>query len=63
MAEPMANTTGKTVAYTFAKEWTSNFSVQLHVITDRGQQIEGEIFQELSRLLGFHRLRTSLGQP
>lgn len=35
----------------------------LNVITDRGSQFEAELFQELSSLIGFHRLRTTAYHP
>ena len=35
----------------------------LYIITDRGSQFESEIFQELSSIIGFHRLRTSAYHP
>ena len=56
-ALPMVDITALTVAISFLTCWVSRFGVPLHVITDRGSQFESELFNELSKLLGFHRLR------
>ena len=39
--------------------WVSRFGVPLHVITDRGEHFEAELFSELSSIVGFHRIRTT----
>ena len=58
-AIPMENISALTVAISFLNVWVSRFGVPLHVVTDRGTQFESELFSELSKLLGFHRLRTT----
>ena len=62
-AIPMTNITASTVAISFIEAWVSRFGVPLHVISDRGSQFESELFQELSTLVGFHRLRTTAYHP
>lgn len=60
---PLADITAQTVAYSFVNVWISRFGVPLHVITDRGSQFESEMFEELSSVVGFHRLRTTAYHP
>ena len=58
-AVPMSST----VAVSFLNTWIARFGVPLYVVTDRGAQFESELFQELSSLTGFHRLRTTSYHP
>ena len=60
---PLSDITAQTIAKAFVDVWVSRFGVPLHVITDRGSQFESELFNELSNLLGFHRLRTTAYRP
>ena len=62
-AVPIADITAASIAIAFLNTWISRFGVPLHVITDRGSQFESELFQELSSLIGFHRLRTTAYHP
>ena len=62
-AQPLADITAQTVAQAFVSTWISRFGVPLHVITDRGSQFESEMFDELSSVVGFHRLRTTAYHP
>ena len=62
-AIPMSNISASTVAHSFISGWISRFGVPLHVITDRGTQFESELFNELSKVVGFHRLRTTAYHP
>lgn len=62
-AAPMTEITESTVATTFLNIWISRWGVPLHVVTDRGKQFESELFSELSKLVGFHRLRTTSYHP
>ena len=62
-AAPMIDTTAITVADTFFRTWICRYGVPLYVISDRGSQFESELFQELSELVGFHRLRTTAYHP
>ena len=59
----MTEITASAVAIAFVNVWISRFGVPLHVITDRGQQFESELFNELSKITGLHRLRTSAYHP
>ena len=62
-AQPLSDITARSVAQAFMVAWVSRFGVPLHVITDRGSQFESELFGELSKLIGFHRLRTTAYHP
>jgi cleavage and polyadenylation specificity factor subunit 1 len=62
-AAPLTDITAASVAAAFLNVWISRFGVPLHVITDRGSQFEAELFSELSKLVGFHRLRTTSYHP
>ena len=62
-AIPIADITTVTVAIAFLTGWVSRFGVPFYLITDRGAQFESELFQELSKLVGFCRLRTTSYRP
>ena len=61
--KPLADITAKSVTKAFIDAWISRFGVPLHVITDRGSQFESEMFDELSTVVGFNRLRTTAYHP
>jgi transposase InsO family protein len=63
VAVPIPDIRAETIADAFVSGWVSLFGVPLHVITDRGTQFESELFSHLSRILGFHRLRTTAYHP
>lgn len=60
---PLVDITAASIALGFFNCWISRFGVPLHVISDRGSQFESELFQELSSIVGFHRLRTTAYHP
>ena len=62
-AIPVPSITAHAVAYAFLSGWIARWSVPLYVLTDRGTQFESELFNELSHLVGFHRLRTTAFHP
>ena len=55
--------TAETIAATFTSAWFSRFGVPLYLSTDQGSQFESELFHELSKTLGFVRLRTTAYHP
>ena len=60
---PLTEISAKAVARAFVEIWISRFGVPLHIVTDRGTQFESELFAELSKIVGFHRLRTTSYHP
>ena len=62
-AETLSDITAQTVARAFFNVWISRFGVPLHLITDRGTQFESELFSNLSKIIGFLRLRTTSYHP
>lgn len=62
-ATPIPDMTAATVAATFLDARVSRFGVLLYVVTDRGAQFESDLFRELSRMIGFHRIRTTAYHP
>lgn len=62
-AAPISDIRADTVAFALFNTWISRFGVPLYIHTDRGSQFEAELFAELSKIIGFHRLRTSSYHP
>ena len=62
-AAPLTATTATEVAAAFMDTWISRFGVPLEVVTDRGAQFESDLFDNLTKLLGFRRLRTTAYHP
>ena len=60
---PLTEISAAVVAQAFIDIWISRFGVPLHIITDRGSQFESELFLYLSKVIGFHRLRTTAYHP
>ena len=55
--------TAEVVSQSFIATWFSRFGVPLFLTTDRGSQFESELFNEISKTLGFVRLRTTAYHP
>ena len=61
-AIPLVNQTATAVAEGLM-DWIARFGVPKYVVTDRGTQFESELFKEISKGLGFYRLRTTAYHP
>ena len=61
--QPLSDISASSISSAFINIWISRFGVPLNVITDRGAQFESELFSELSKIIGFHRLRTCAYRP
>ena len=62
-ATPLSEITSSSVASAFLDTWVSRFGVPLYIVTDRGSQFEAELFKDLAKFIGFHRLRTTSYHP
>lgn len=60
---PISEITAKFVSIAFVDLWISRFGAPLHFVTDKVNQFESELFTELSKIIGFHRLRTTAYHP
>lgn len=63
VAIPISNSTAETVAKAFFLNWISRFGISLKLTTDQGVQFESELFSELNRFLGTHKIRTTTYHP
>ncbi|KMQ86232.1 integrase core domain protein [Lasius niger] len=62
-AFPLKNFKARTVADIFVKQFVSRHGVPLEVHTDQGKCFESKIFQEMTRLLGIKKTRTTALHP
>lgn len=62
-AVPMRNMLAETVAREFYRHWISMFGTPQVITTDQGTQFESELFQELTKFIGAHRIHTTPYHP
>ena len=62
-AIPLNDISAKFVAQALILDWISRYGVPTTITTDRGRQFESHLFQELSRILGIKRTRTTSYHP
>lgn len=61
--QPLTEITVQSVVDAFISMWIARFGVPLYAIKDRESQFKSELFQELSKEVGFYRLRTTIYHP
>ena len=62
-AAPMANQEATTVAKALVETIVVRYGAPLQILTDRGTNFEGRVFQEMCRLLEVDKVRTSSYRP
>lgn len=62
-AIPMANQEATSVARALVENVIVRYGVPLQILTDQGTNFEGNLFKELCKLLGIHKVRTSSYHP
>ncbi|BHF61753.1 hypothetical protein SprV_0100472900 [Sparganum proliferum] len=63
IATPIPNITADSVAHAFLEHWISHYGIPSTITTDRGQQFESRLFNNLTDLLGCSRIRTTAYHP
>ena len=62
-AIPLVDITASTVAHAFISGWIARFGTPSTITTDRGAQFESKLWNQLMRLLGSTRIRTTAYHP
>ena len=62
-AIPIPDITAITVAQAFVSNWIARFGVPSTITTDCGAQVESDLWQQVMRFLGTHRIRTTAHHP
>lgn len=62
-AIPLRNIEASTVAKAFYSHWVSRFGVPVQITTDQGRQFESMLFNQLTKLMGIARIRTTAYHP
>ena len=62
-AIPLANITAEAIAGAFLLGWVARFGTPNSVTTDRGRQIEAELWKDLTKVLGSIKIRTTSYHP
>lgn len=62
-AYPLSDITAQSVSRALLSEWIARFGCPEIITTDQGRQFESELFQQLSKLLGARKCRSSPYHP
>lgn len=62
-AIPLPNIEAKTVAHAFLQNWISRYGVPREITTDQGSQFESQLFSNLCKMLGTHKIHTTTYHP
>ena len=60
---PIPNQEATTIADVFVKSWVSRFGTPVELHSDQGRNFESAVFQEMCKLLGIHKTRTTPLHP
>ena len=60
---PLTDITAESVAKAFINGWVSRFGIPHTITTDQGRQFESQLWQNLMRILGVHRIHTTSYHP
>ena len=63
MVIPLESTDAKTIATKLIEKFISVFGVPATLHSDQGSMFESTVFQEVCKLLGIEKTRTSPGRP
>lgn len=62
-AYPLKDISALSIAKTFIDNYISRFGIPLKITTDRGKQFTSNLFTEITKLLGSHKIHTSAYHP
>ena len=60
---PIADITVETVTNAFVSGWIARFGTPSTITTDKGTQFESHLWQQFMKILGTHRIRTTVYHP
>ena len=63
MATPLESIDAKTVATKLIEKFISAFGVSVTLHSDQGSKCQSSVFQEVCKLLGIEKTRTTPGRP
>jgi len=62
-AFPLRNKEAQTIAIVLVEQVFTRFCVPLSILSDQGKEVDGRIMNEVCRLFGIEKLRTSPHKP
>ena len=62
-AFPLRNKEAETIAKVLVEQVFTRFGVPLSILSDQGKEVDGKVMQEVCRLFGIEKLRTSAYKP
>lgn len=62
-AIPLTTISAEVIGRVFYEKWISRFGIPIRITTDQGRQFESQLFQQLTKLLGIQRIRTTAYHP
>jgi len=59
----LRNKEAETIARVLVEQVFTHFGVPLSILSDQGKEVDGKVMQEVCRLFGIEKLRTSAYKP